>query len=213
MAIAVSVRRLAPVVHRPGPRYILVTQCLQKYFFRNPSCRLGLPKFIVRDMLLGKQHIERSRAGSDADGFSARALARGPLGQLLATTVGSRMRGLEPRGTLHVINIRDWHRPGPSYDEERRVYGCHCEAETWGAKYIDGLRHYLAPGSSGSDEKAQYFAAGSVRVYHIHSDTLFDFKPHSEWIGPQKVSGSRSKLCWTSSSRARTPSSWGCTTG
>jgi hypothetical protein len=182
--------RRAKVQHRPGPRYVLVTQCLQNDFFRNPGCRLGLPKFVAQDMLLGKQHIERPRTGSEADGLSTRALARGPLGRLLANTVGARMRGTEPRGTLHVINIRDWHRPGPSYDEERRIYGCHCEAGTWGARYIDGLRHYLAPGSSGSDEKAPYFAAGSVRVYHVHSDTLFDFKPHSEWIGPQKVSGS-----------------------
>jgi hypothetical protein len=182
--------RRARVQHRDGPRYILVTQCLQNDFFRNSSCRLGLPRFVVRDMLLGKQHLERSPAGSADGGFSARALARGPLGRLLANTVGARMRGVEPRGTLHVINIRDWHRPGPSYDEERRVYGCHCEAGTWGARYIDGLRYYLAPGSSADDELARYFAAGSVRIYHIHSNTLFDFKPHSEWIGPQKVSGS-----------------------
>lgn len=182
--------RRVPVQHRDGPRYILVTQCLQNDFFRNSGCRLGLPKFVVRDMLLGKQHLERPQAASDDGGFSARALARGPLGRLLANTVGARMRGLEPRGTLHVINIRDWHHPGPSYDEERRVYGCHCEAGTWGARYIDGLRHYLAPGSSKHDEMPRYFGAGSVRIYHVHSDTLFDFKPHSEWIGPQKVSGS-----------------------
>jgi hypothetical protein len=182
--------RRARVQHRPGPRYILVTQCLQNDFFGNQSCSLGLPKFVVRDMLLGKQHLERSKAGSEDGRIAARALARGPLGRLLANTIGYRMRGLEPRGTLHVINIRDWHRPGPSYDEERRVYGCHCEAGTWGARYVDGLRYYLAPGSSEHDEMARYFAAGSVRIYHIHSNTLFDFKPHSEWIGPQKVSGS-----------------------
>lgn len=182
--------RRARVQHRPGARYILVTQCLQNDFFLNSSCRLGLPKFVARDMLVGKQHMERPQAGSEADGLPARALARGPLGRLLANTVGARMRGTEPRGTLHVINIRDWHRPGPSYDEERRVYGCHCEEGTWGARYIDGLRHYLAPGSSGSDEEPPYFAAGSVRIYHIHSDTLFDFKPHSKTIGPHKFRGS-----------------------
>ena len=40
--------RRVRVQHRSGPRYILVTQCLQNDFFLNPSCRLGLPKFVAR---------------------------------------------------------------------------------------------------------------------------------------------------------------------
>jgi hypothetical protein len=179
--------RRAPVEHRSGPRYVLVTECLQNDFFLNPDCRLGLPRFVVRDMLLGKQHMERAPAGANG-GMPARALARGPLGRLLENTIGRRMRGLEHDGTLFVVNIRDWHCPGVSYDEERRIYGCHCEAGRWGAAYIDGLGHYLDPNASEREQKARYFAAGSVRIYHVHSDTLFDFKPHSETIGTQKAS-------------------------
>ena len=185
---SVSRLRRARVQHRGGPRYILVTQCLQNDFFRNQGCRLALPKFIVRDLLLGKQHIEKSAERAKDDGLSPRALARGPLGRLLEKTIGRRMRGRERDGTLYVVNIRDWHCPGPSYDEERRVYGCHCEAGRWGAAYIDGLGHYLDPQGAAREEKARYFAGGSVRIYHIHSDSLFDFKPHSATIGAQTTS-------------------------
>jgi hypothetical protein len=204
MQTSVSRLRRARVEHRPGPRYILVTQCLQNDFFRNPGCRLGLPTFVVRDMLLGKEHIEKSAERKD-DGLSMRALARGPLGRLLEHTIGRRMRGLERDGTLHVVNIRDWHCPGASYDEERRVYGCHCEAGRWGAAYIDGLGHYLDPHHSPREEKARYFAAGSVRIYHIHSDTLFDFKPHSETVGTQTAVAPSNVTKKTRSRKAEEP--------
>ncbi|HEX6702896.1 MAG TPA: hypothetical protein VF101_19390, partial [Gaiellaceae bacterium] len=185
-------RGFAQVEHRPGePRYILLTQCLQNDFFLNPDCRLGLPKFVVRNMLVGKQHVEKpGPPASGENGFSRSTLMHGPLGRMLEETIGRRLNGREPNGTLHVVNIRDWHSPGPSYDDERRVYGCHCEAGCWGAAYIDGLTPYLDPGRSLAEEKARYFAAGSVRIYHVHSDTLFDFKPHSEIVGPHKFASS-----------------------
>jgi hypothetical protein len=185
------VRGFAPVEHRPGqPRFILVTQCLQNDFFWNPECRLGLPKLVVREMLLGKHQIEKEKPASGDNEFSRGNLGRGPLGRFFDETIGRRLGGRESGGALHVVNIRDWHEPGPSYDDERRVYGCHCEAGSWGAAYVDGLAHYLDPGRSPRDEKARYFAAGSVRIYHVHSDTLFDFKPQSEIVGPHKFSSS-----------------------
>jgi hypothetical protein len=191
-----------------GPRYVLVTQCLQNDFFLNPESRLGLPEFVVREMLVGKQHLDkkhletkdldrkhlgRTRRASGAGWLGARSLHEGPLGRLLSLTIDHRAKGREANGTLHVINIRDWHCPGPSYDDERRVYGRHCEKETWGAEYVDGLAHLLDPAGSPKTQKeeARYFAAGSVRIYHIHSDTLFDFKPHpTEHSGPHKFSAS-----------------------
>jgi hypothetical protein len=168
-----------------APRYILVTQCLQNDFFLNPDCRLGLPDYVVREMLLGKSRLESNAKAGGAKELKEEDLESGPLGRLLALTIDERARGIgEHEGILHVINIRDWHVcTGDTYEDERRVYGRHCEEKTWGAGYIQGLAHLLDPhekrGDPAPTAKAEYFAAGSVRVYHVHSDTLFDFKPES----------------------------------
>src|SRR5919202_446827 len=161
--------RPAPVIHQPGPRHILITQCLQNDLFGKTGCKIGLPETVADEMLLGmKRHEERRLR----NGY-----ATGPLGLFLAATIGERAKATDGVGTLHVVNIRDWHKPGPSYDDERRISGRHCEAGTPGAAYLTGLERYLDPAGSAVGEPAQYFAAGSVRVYHIHSDTLFDFRP------------------------------------
>jgi hypothetical protein len=164
-------RRHAQVVHQPGPRHILITQCLQNDLFGKTGCKIGLPEAVAEEMLLGKKRHEDRRIRN------GHRYATGPLGLFLAATIGARASGSEGIGTLHVVNIRDWHKPGPSYDDERRVCGRHCEVGTPGAAYLSGLEHYLDPAGSTMDEPARYFAAGSVRVYHIHSDTLFDFRP------------------------------------
>lgn len=185
-----SVRRRRVVAPSPisGPRYVLVTQCLQNDFFRNIDCRLGLPEFVALEMLLGRRDHEAHQP--ELRKLSRSELESGPLGHLLEATIGRRARGLEPKGSLHVINVRDWHCEGPSYDDERRVYGRHCEQGTWGAAYIDGLAHYLDPNGSPPHEEARYFAAGSVRIYHVHSDTLFDFKPREQTTRRRKFSAS-----------------------
>jgi hypothetical protein len=159
MPTAGSTRRFAPVVRSSdvagAPRYILVTQCLQNDFFQNTDCRLGLPDFVVREVLLGTNRLHTvpktrrrtvSRAGLKRPRRSELArgeVERGPLGRLLAKTISERARGLPGHeGILHVINIRDWHDcTSRAYDDERRVYGRHCEANTWGAGYISGLAH------------------------------------------------------------------------
>src|SRR5262249_20610511 len=124
------------------PLYIVITECLQNDLFLNPACGLALPAPMAREVLLGK---EQSQPGSSNGGAISRdAVAKGPLGVFLEATIGARRRG-EGRGKLHVINIRDWHSPGVSYDNERRLYGPHCEQGTWGARYVDGLAHYLDP--------------------------------------------------------------------
>jgi hypothetical protein len=195
------VRGFAPVVRSSdvgkAPRYLLVTQCLQNDFFQNADCRLGLPDFVVREMLLGTNRLHTvpktgrrtvSRAGlrrARPQELARSEVEGGPLGRLLAKTIFERASGLPGHeGILHVINIRDWHDcTSSSYDAERRVYGRHCEASTWGAGYISGLAHYLdphlEPDAAVPKTEAVYFAKGSVRVYHVHSDTLFDFKPHA----------------------------------
>jgi hypothetical protein len=166
-----------------APRYILVTQCLQNDFFLNPDCRLGLPDYVVREMLLGKSRLESNAKTGGVQEIMQSDLESGPLGRLLALTIDERARDIgNHEGILHVINIRDWHEcTSPSYDDERRVYGRHCEEKTWGAGFIQGLAHYLDPNPQPDPEtgEATYFAQGSVRIYHIHSNTLFDFRPHA----------------------------------
>ena len=157
------------------PRYVLLTQCLQNDFFLNTECRLRLPDPAVSAMLLGNREGDLRRAGNHYDRRRAQLIRNGSLGTFLEATVGRR---LEPRagagGVLHLVNVRDWHRSGNIYDEERRRYGAHCEAGSWGAEYLDGAAEFLDPSGDG-----KYTAQGDVRVYHIESDSLFDFKPHS----------------------------------
>jgi hypothetical protein len=179
------------------PRYVLLTQCLQNDLFASRECRLALPGAVVRMMLLGKkQQFDFEQGEKGRRRLPPDVLAQGPLGQLLEATIGRRRTGEDGAGTLHVINIRDWHRPGESYDEERRSYGPHCEAGTWGADYLDGLESYLDPRGAPPGEEARYVEQGSVRIYHVHSDSLFDFKPRSETIadGPGKFEASALEL-------------------
>ena len=103
-------------------------------------------------------------------------LERGPLALFLDACVGERLAGRQP-GILHVINIRDWHVADDSYDAERRLYGRHCEAGTWGAGYVDGLEKHLDPLDPLPDGRAAFCEQGNVRIYHVHSDSVFDFRP------------------------------------
>ena len=170
------------------PRYVLITECLQNDFVLNAQCRLALPEAVARSVLLGRE-AARITASDGIRRFPAKAVAEGPVGQFLDETIGSRMRGEESRGVLHVINIRDWHVPDDNYDFERRLYGTHCESGTWGAGYIDGLERWLDPADSLEDEEARYFEQGSVRIHHVHADSIFDFRPsaHADQGGGAQV--------------------------
>ena len=99
----------ANVGQAAGPRYVLITQCLQNDFFLNPECQLALPEVAAAKLLIG---------GSAEDLPGGRGLHKeiehGPLGLFLEATVGQRMRSPKDcEGSLTVINIRDWHLPGP----------------------------------------------------------------------------------------------------
>jgi hypothetical protein len=167
-----------PTVADSEPLYLVITECLQNDFFLNPSCRLSLPEPVVREMLLGKTQARVPAA--DGAAISREQIARGPLGLFLEATVGRRRKKADGRGTLHVINIRDWHLPGPSYDDERRLYGRHCEHGTWGARYIEGLEQYLDPGNSSDDPDAAPFHDGSVWVHDVLTDSVADFRPRHD---------------------------------
>jgi hypothetical protein len=157
------------------PRFVLITQCLQNDFFLNTECRLRLPDQVVNAMLLGNRSGDLRRAGNGPDRRRAALIRDGSLGTFLDAVVGRRFDGKPGSGPpLHLINIRDWHARGTAYDEERRLYGSHCERGTWGARYLDGVDGFLDPADDSTCER------GNVRIYHIRSDSLFDFKPCSD---------------------------------
>ena len=157
-------------------RYILITECLQNDFFLNPECRLFIQDGCVRQMLVAKSDHDEYDVDAAPRKVTAELLERGPLGLFLETTIGKRFVG-DNAGLLHVINIRDWHTPDDSYDAERRTFGRHCLAGTWGARYIEGLEQYLDPLPPRPDGKASFCERGSARIYHIHADSVFDFRP------------------------------------
>lgn len=158
---------------------MLITECLQNDFFLNPECRLRLPDTIVPQMLLGQREgdFDLRAAGNGPHRKRAKAIAEGPLGVFLDATVGRALRDGGP-DLLHVINIRDWHEPGDAYDAERRAYGTHCEQDSWGVRYLDGLEPWLDP--TGIAETADFAETGAARIYHVRSDSVFDFKPRAE---------------------------------
>ena len=165
--------------------YILITQCLQNDFFLNLNCRLSLPADAAQKLLIHPMSEKTFSESGCRRKVDAGTLGRGPLGRLLEATVGKRLRGAG-QGTLHLVNIRDWHTAGESYDRERRVYGSHCQAGTWGADYIDGLTHLLDPDGTrrkigdtrgeDPDFNRQGNRHGTVVVHHVHSGTLFDLE-------------------------------------
>ena len=162
-------------------RYILLTECLQNDFFLNRECRLYLGDHAALSMLVGRNAEIPPRGGGRLE-VSHKDVERGPLGVFLDTVLDQR-RANDSRGTLHIINIRDWHEPGDAYDLERRVYGSHCESGTWGARYIDGLERLLDPAGSPRDGEPCSYVAGSVRVCHVHADSVFDFRPRADAPG------------------------------
>ncbi|MEU7270851.1 hypothetical protein [Streptomyces asiaticus] len=158
-------------------QYILITQCLQNDFFLNLDCQLSLPDSAVSKLLLDSESGASLRTEGHRRVLSEAELRRSPLARFLDATVGSRMRG-HGDGVLHLINIRDWHVPGEAYDLERRQYGAHCEAGTWGAAYVDGLTDVLAP-ELRAPADAEDGWGGKLRVHHVRSNTLFDFQHSS----------------------------------
>jgi hypothetical protein len=159
-------------------RYVLITECLQNDFFLNPDCRLYLSDAEVKKMLVAKESHD-GEVFETKDGHrrvKERLLRDGPLSVFLDATIGKRLT-TPCNDVLHVINVRDWHERNESYDEERRLHGRHCEAGTWGAGYIDGLGKYLNPGRDLKNGRATFHAGESVRIYHVHADSIFDFRP------------------------------------
>lgn len=161
-------------------RYILLTECLQNDFFLNRECRLYLGDHAALRMLVGRNAKVPPRGGGRL-AVSRKAIEQGPLGVFLNAVFAER-RANKGRGTLHVINIRDWHSPGAAYDQERRVYGSHCESGTWGAEYIDGLEGLLDPANPSGDGSGEphSYVEGQLRVCHVHADSVFDFRPRAD---------------------------------
>jgi hypothetical protein len=180
------------VDHRQAePRFVLITQCLQNDFFLNTDCRLRLPDAIVPQMLLGNGDFDLHAGGNAPDDKRAAAIENGPFGIFLRAAVGRRFED-DSLPTLHVINVRDWHVPGHGYDLERRAYGSHCEAATWGVRYVEGLERFLDP--TGCADDCDYAEAGAARIYHVRSDSVFDFKPRAESRGGRRKCRVRSHL-------------------
>lgn len=165
--------------------HILITQCLQNGFFLSDSNRLSLPIEVVNRLFLGtyspparRQLPTLSKPEPNRRNFHPDDLKEGPLYKFLSTVIDKKKRNSE----LHVIHLKDWHSLSPRYDEERRLYGGHCEADTWEAEPIEGFEQYLKPWGS---DKAKYDAAKSldgfkysnkVTFYEVLSDSVFDFK-------------------------------------
>jgi len=166
-------------------RYILITQCLQNDFFFNTQCKLCLPLEAVSKLLIGEKDKKGDLISEEPSQdvhrleLSKREFDEGPLGLFLKCVTSERKES----AILHMVNIRDWHIPGDSYDVERAKYGAHCEEGSWGAEYINGLNKYLDPGKKDGEESginqehSIFYKKDNIRIYHVYSDCIFDFKP------------------------------------
>ena len=163
--------------------HVLITQCLQNGFFLSESNRLRLPKDVVHRILIGKQSNATPKITLD-DTPNRRKLPdkiyqKGPLYQFLQTVIEKPKR----QDILHVIHLKDWHELSSRYDDERRKYGGHCEANTWEANPIDGYEAFLKPWNDDNQRLQARSLKGykhpkhsKVRFYEVLSDTVFDFK-------------------------------------
>lgn len=168
---------IAPQEDQSAPRFVLITECLQNDLFLNSRCALQLPPTVVPQMLIGRREFDLSKGGNGANDARSRAIAEGPLAVFLRAVVTARETDAA-LPVLHVVNLRDWHVAGHEYDAERRAYGTHCVGGTWGAEYLDGIAQYLDP--TGTADTAPYAELGSARIYHLRTDSVFDFKPRAD---------------------------------
>ncbi len=113
---------------------------------------------------------------------------QGPLYSFLKALIDDKSRtAQDSQHWLHFINIKDWHVPSDSYDEERRLYGSHCEAGTWEADSLEGFDAYLKPWGSSPDGERQavqdvagYAVPGKrMTFYEVRSDSIYDFRPEA----------------------------------
>lgn len=185
MAVQQQTQPIPEIQERPKNLFVLVTQCLQNSFFLEADCQLCLPSRVVEQMLLGAggELQDTNRTASSVRHFPTGLLRAGPLYRFLDTVINSRSR----EDPLHIINIKDWHDRSPNYDQERRVYGTHCEADTYGAECIDGFEVLLEPWKTLANRTAASDAhlkalepegyQHEINFYHeVRSDTLFDFQ-------------------------------------
>jgi hypothetical protein len=170
--------------------FILITQCLQNGFFLANDSRLCLPAESVRRMLVGNRpelktgHDYLKAFEEPSDGhrrvIDEKILPGGPMYKFFELLT----EGIPSNRELHIITIRDWHAPSRRYDDERQRYGIHCEADTWDAEPIEGMKDFLAPwsGDARATELARSLQGYShpnnpkLHYYDIRSDTVFDFK-------------------------------------
>jgi nicotinamidase-related amidase len=164
--------------------YILITQCLQNSFFMEEESRLCLPKDIVAQMLVGSTEdgapVEKVQTRGNRREVIESALKNGPLYRFLQVVV-ERQRS----NPLHVIHIKDWHEASENYDRERRLYGAHCEAGTWGAAPLEGFEGFLMPWGTDKADSPQavdrflngFKGDNNTTYYEVRSDTLFDLQP------------------------------------
>jgi hypothetical protein len=162
-----------------GARFLLITDCLQNDFFLNNVSPVALPEATRRAILLGRRNFDLSFREGDQLRAGEKDLEQGPLGIFLRSTIGRRFTGEAGDGILHVVNIRQWRGRDQAYEEEGPPKA-YCETGTWGARYIDGLARYLDPLPPEPDGRAAFCGRGSVRIYHVHADSTFDFHPRWE---------------------------------
>jgi len=177
--------------------YILITQCLQNGFFFADESPLCLDEDVVARMLIPSTISTAKNEDSDdpiktqprdylgKDGnrryvMDEDVMQQGPLYQYLSNLMDHRPEGMD---ALHVIHIRDWHKPSVDYDIERRLYGPHCEERTWEAQPLDGFDRYLQPWykpPTSGDAQAQHQASESAIEYCLEQQRLPEFDGYVE---------------------------------
>ncbi len=222
-----NVNKEAPTEKSDEPIFILITQCLQNSFFLAEEDRLCLPQDVVEQMLVGSDENHLPDQRSDLTNrsyrqvrvrrrsrrlpevtfpvkpvnrrvFDPQLVKVGPLYRFFEIVLNEKWRGAD--SNLHVIHIRDWHESSESYDRERRLYGSHCEANTWEAEPLEGFDEFLrpwpdapnAPDVPDAPPPIQQTKAGFLNpqqnhttYYEVRSNTLFDLRNDTSDTRPE----------------------------
>ena len=135
-------------------------------------------------MLLGNTEFDLHAGGNGPDASAPPRSRAGRSGSSSArpSAAASTTSACRP---LHVINIRDWHEPGRGL----RPRAPRLRQPLRGRHVGRLLRRWPRRGSStrpAAPTRASTPRPGAARIYHVRSDSVFDFKPRAETRGGRR---------------------------
>ena len=145
------------------------------------------------DDAAGKQRFDRTSAPAAGAGFRRTSWRRGRSG----SSSRRRSAAAAARRTARRRSTSSTSATGTSTTTSMTASGratARIASAARGARRTSRVSSGTDPRGTPVTEEARYFEEGSVRIHHVHADSLFDFRPRSEYIGAHQRKFSKSAL-------------------